>query len=82
MRAKYLQNRIKILEARSIPNQVPGDRWHPLGCDPKRRLANLIAALNGQPWKCLDPINSEKKAQREADLARYDKYFDELEESQ
>lgn len=71
MSVPQLQKRIELLEVLQTDNSVPD-------CDPNRRLAHCVADLEGRPWTCLDPTNLEKQARREADLARYRKYFDEL----
>jgi hypothetical protein len=70
---EMLDNRLSALEARHVPSIA-------LDCDSNRRLARHASYFSGRPWVCQDPINSEKKARRKAALARYKKYFDELEE--
>jgi len=77
MRTKNLQKRVEALEARQ--SSVRGDRWHPAGCDPNRRLARYASYFEGRPWECTG--TPERKAQRDANLARYRKYFEDLEAS-
>jgi hypothetical protein len=70
MRTQNLQRRVEALEVRqsSIPD-----------CDPSRRLAKYASYFEGRPWECTG--TPERKAQRDANLTRYRKYFEDLEAS-
>jgi hypothetical protein len=72
MRTQKLQRRVEALEARQ--SCVPGDRWPPRDCDPKRRLARYASYFDGRPWECTG--TPERRAKREADLTRYQDYFE------
>lgn len=72
MRTQTLQKRVTDLEARCAPALNPD-------CDPNRRLARYASYINGQPWTCQNP---EKRAMRRADLKRYRKYFEYLEDQE
>ena len=72
MRTQNLQKRIEALEAGQAPARGPA--W----CDWRRKLAHCNASLAGLPWTCPEPMTSEKKALRDAKLARYRDYFDKL----
>jgi hypothetical protein len=74
--AKSLNKRLTALEARYTLEDVPGDSWPPLGCDSKRRLERYAAYFEGRSWECTG--NPEQKARRDANLARYKAYFDNL----
>ena len=76
--SERLSKRLQALEAQSIPLAVPGDRWPPQHCDPKRRLAKYRAWFENQPWECTG--TPTQRARSEAALARYKKYFDQSEE--
>jgi hypothetical protein len=68
-----LEKRLTALEARHVST---GDRWPPLDCDWKRRLAKYAAYFEERPWVCTG--TPERKARRDVKLARYKRYFDEL----
>ncbi len=69
------ERRLEALETKRV---FTGEaRWPPVGCDPKRRLARYAAYSEGRPWECTG--TAERRAQREARLARYKAYFDSLE---
>jgi len=70
MRLDRLKMRVDALEASQRPACDPP--W----CDWRRKLANCNAALRGEPWECTG--TPERRAKREADLARYSEYFDKL----
>ncbi len=74
---KSLSKRVAALEARQAPSDAPDDRWPPRDCDPNRRLANYANCFDGRPWECTG--TPEQKARRDARLARYQAYFDQLE---
>jgi hypothetical protein len=64
----YIEKRLRVLEAQrvSISDHI---------CDPNRRLARYASYFDGRPWEGTG--TPERKAQREARLAGYKKYFDE-----
>ncbi len=73
MQLKAFSKRLSALEVRHAPAV---NRWSH-DCDLKRRLAKYRAQLENRSWVCTgDP---ERKAQNEARLVRYKRYFDELE---
>lgn len=74
--SKSLSKRLAALEARHAPSDALGDRWPPLDCDPNRRLARYASYFDGRPWECTG--TPERRAKKEADLARYSEYFDKL----
>ena len=75
MRTQNLQKRVEALETRQ--SSIPGDRWPPEDCDPKRRLKRHTSYFDGRPWECSGP--AERRAQRDNKLARYKDYFEDLE---
>jgi len=75
--SKRLSKRLTALEARHANRDALGDRWPPMVCDPARRLARYTAHFEGRPWDCIGP--PAQKVRREARLARYKAYFDQLE---
>jgi hypothetical protein len=72
-----LSKRLAALEARHAPSDAPCDRWPPHDCDPARRLARYASYFDGRPWKCTG--TAERRAQRDAKLARYKDYFEDQE---
>jgi hypothetical protein len=66
-----LQKRISALEAQA----AAGSRS---SCNFRRRLAKYQAWFSGQPWECRNPT-PENIRRNEEKLARYKKYFDDLE---
>lgn len=72
IRAANFEKRVLALEAKHAPR----DRWPPRDGDPARRLARYTAYFEGRPWDCTG--NQERKAQRDAKLACYQIYFDNL----
>jgi hypothetical protein len=74
MKTQNLQKRVEALEARQ--SSVRGDRWSPHDCDPARRLARYASYFDDRPWECTG--TPERRAKREADLTRYQDYFDKL----
>jgi hypothetical protein len=78
MRTQNLENRVEELEARQPSSSVPGDRWPPQDCDPTKRLARYASYFDvDRPWECTG--TPERRAKREADLSRYQDYFDDQE---
>lgn len=75
MRTETLQKRVAALE--TTQSRVSDDQWPPRGCDPIRRLAKHASYFDGRPWECTG--TPERKAQRDARLARYRDYFENLE---
>jgi hypothetical protein len=75
MSLQNLQRRIKTLETVSN-NQVSNDEWFPAWCNPNRRLDRHAVYFRGEQWKCTG--TPEQKARKEAKLARYKAYFDNL----
>jgi hypothetical protein len=75
MSFQNLHKRITTLEARSDSN-ISNDERHPAWCDPYRRLARYSAYFKGQQWECTG--TPQQKARRDAKLARYKAYFDNL----
>ena len=70
-----LDKRLNTLEARQPSSSVPGDRWPPQDCDPTKRLARYASYFDvDRPWKCTG--TPERRAKREADLTRYQDYFE------
>jgi|WetSurMetagenome_2_1015567.scaffolds.fasta_scaffold1794735_2 hypothetical protein len=69
MKLDALGKRLAVLEARHISSSVSD-------CDPNRRLARYASYFDGRPWECTG--TPEKRAKREADLIRYQDYFDTL----
>jgi hypothetical protein len=74
--SKRLSKRLAALEARHVHSDALGDRWPPMACDWKRRLAKYAAYFEGRPWDCTG--TPERKARRDVNLARYKKYFDQI----
>ena len=74
--SKGLSKRLTALEARHAHIDALGDRWPPMACDPARRLARYTAYFDGRPWICTG--TPERIARRDVNLARYKKYFDQL----
>ena len=72
-----LSKRLAALEARHVPGDALGARWPPRDCDPNRRLARYASYFDGRPWVCTG--TPERKVRRDTNLARYQKYFDQLE---
>jgi hypothetical protein len=64
-----IAERVQRLEAKQVHNIS--------GCDPLRRMRRYAAYFEGHPWECTG--TTERRAKREADLARYKQYFEELE---
>jgi hypothetical protein len=78
MRTQNLEKRVEELEARQPSSSVPGDRWPPQDCDPTKRLARYASYFDvDRPWECTG--TPERRAKREADLSRYQDYFDDQE---
>lgn len=75
MRTQNLQKRVADLETRQ--SRISGDRWPPRDCDPTKRLARYASYFDGRPWECTG--TPERRAKREADLARYQDYFEDQE---
>jgi hypothetical protein len=70
-----LNKRLNTLEARQTSSSVPDDRWPPQDCDPARRLARYASYFDvDRPWECTG--TPERRAKREADLTRYQDYFE------
>ncbi len=70
MRTDGLDKRLTALEA----SQPPGGS--PPRCDPRRRLSNCIAAIEGRPWTCTG--TPERRAWGAGKLVQYRKYFEDL----
>jgi hypothetical protein len=78
MRTQNLEKRVEELEARQPSSSVPGDRWPPQDCDPTKRLARYASYFDvDRPWECTE--TPERRAKREADLSRYQDYFEDQE---
>lgn len=75
MKTQNFQKRVEALETRQ--SSFPGDRWPPRDCDLNRCLARYASYFEGRPWECTG--TPERRAQRDADLARCKRYFDDLE---
>ena len=72
--AESLFKRLSVLEAKC---NASCDRSPPQ-CDLERRLKRYEAYFGAQPWECT--ASPERKAERNARLATYKKFFDGLEE--
>jgi len=73
-----LNKRLNALEARQTSSSGRGDRWPPQDCDPTKRLARYASYFDvDRSWKCTG--TPERVAKREAKLARYQDYFEDLE---
>ena len=62
-----LNKRLNDLEAQRHNVSNPG-------CDPNRRLARYASYFDDRPWECTG--KPERRAKREADLTRYQDYFE------
>ena len=68
-RTETLCKRLAVLEARRVPG----------GCDWRLRLAKCGALLRCQSWTCPLSMTTKREARKAAKMARYKKYFDDLE---
>jgi hypothetical protein len=75
MRTQNLEKRVEALEIRR--SSIPIEGWPPEDCDPARRLARYASYFDGRPWECTG--TAERRAQRDANMACYQDYFDALE---
>jgi hypothetical protein len=72
--AKSLSKWVTALEARQVSSSDSATEWVLQNCDWRRKLAQYKAILVGS----IDPYPEAWTPEREARLARYKRYFDEL----